>query len=435
MKKKYRVQQKKFIFQLVDIIRHSDAYKEYIKNDKKYREYLEYIRKIKMWSITFFDVYNNKQFNRLLRKIDILNDKLFAVKMNLRVNRNKEINYMILQYDSTFTASLGEITFRDDEFLQGVKLSYTQINNNQIVVEFELWCKNFNEERGLSFIENNAKLCKGKPYIGWYKLDSIIEDGSYNDIYRIYDELLTNSLQAKLEEIIVLNYGIQYGLPRCTRLNYPNDIFEKKDLRDIFLSKSYEIDDSEQYLIVDETANEGTEMYLCFTGERCKPLNFIGLFSQFRMEFYYYLFGRIEDFELNKRMNKYFNEAKKRIAQKDYKWFVNKMRYINDNALFFGFEKRSKSIIDGWNAFYGGKEEKIDFTENLYVGKYKEIYSQCIDYFKVLLSLQKDRMVIVVASLTLLATVIGICVTIVTSKSSTLLLLKSLNDLFQDLIK
>jgi len=130
------------------------------------------------------------------------------------------------------------------------------------------------------------------------------------------------------------------------------------------------------------------------------------------MNFYYLLFDNIESYVLNQKMNKYFNESKNNISSKDYKWLINKIRAINDNKLLRNYEKTDKKELKEWKAFYCGKKTELAFSNDSYIKKYETIYNECLEHLKIVYALQKENLIINITSFTLLATLIGIFITI-----------------------
>ncbi|PFK04384.1 hypothetical protein COJ05_32515, partial [Bacillus cereus] len=63
-------------------------------------------------------------------------------------------------------------------------------------------------------------------------------------------------------------------------------------------------------------------------------------------------------------------------------------------------------------AFYNGKERELYFTNKKYIQKYETIYTECLEHIKILYAVGKENLIIKVASWTLVATLIGIILTI-----------------------
>jgi hypothetical protein len=403
-----------FIDQIIDVLEKNEDYKKFVKTDERYKEMMERNDQLTIWGVTFFDTYDNKGINKLVKGISKLNKGKYDVDLTLRPKRFKDLNYLNLQYDHTSTASLAKVKFLDDMFIREITSSFAQINNNQIVVEYEIYFnKIMNNKMLLDFIKNNKDILYRKSFIKYYDLDRIIDSKKFDGIYWIFEKLVISAFQAKLLEVIKLNFGKKYKLPSCLIINYPEGLYNKKYFRDVFLSETYEINDGEQYLIISKISQEGLEMELYFSGSTYKPLSFTHFISMYRMNFYYLLFDQIESYVLNQKMNKYFNESKNSISSKDYKWLVNKIRAINDNRLLRNHEKTYKKELKKWKAFCDGKEIDLAFSNNLYIKKYEIIYNECLEHVKIVYVLQKENLIIKIASSTLIATLLGIFIAIV----------------------
>lgn len=408
-KRKVRNKRKEYVNKLLYILEHSNEYKEYVNTNEEYKNYIESNALLKVWKLTILDTFDNKAMNKLIKKISKLSKKKYKVELNYRTKKIKDLNYFNLQYTDSSTSTLAKIEFLDDKFIRKITAGFTQINNNQAVVEFEIsFNKVMDDQMFLDFIKENKKSLCNKSFIGYYRMD---KDIMYKDTYRKFNELIGLALQSKLMEITELNYGLSYKLPSLSVINYPDNEFKEEELRDLFLMKTYEIRNGQQYLITDITGREGLDMSLCFTGNTYSPIHLTSIISNYRMDFYYFLFGRIEDIELEMRMNKYFNESKDKISSKDYKWLVNKIRAINDNKLHLKFEKYNDEVKD-WKALYGGEEKEIDFVDNKYTEKYKTVYIECLEHIKVLYADGKDNLIIRIALLTFFATCITVILTL-----------------------
>lgn len=411
--RQHQKQRKKYVNQRLDIIENSTEYQDYINSNERYREFIEGKSLFKVWEFTILETYDNKAMNRLIKKFSKLNREKYQVALNYKPKKIRDLNYFTLQYAGSSQSALATIKFLDDKFIREITASFSQVNNNQAVVEFKIsFVKIMDDVRLLEFIKDNKRHLYNKRFVGYYNLDSLMRTMDFSDIYRIFDELVDSMVQSKLMEIAELCYGFTYKLPSLKVINYPENAFDKEAFRDVFLSATYEIRNGEQYLITDMTGYGGLKMELYFTGNTYSPLTFTSILSSYRMDFYYFLFDRIEEFELNQKMNKYFNEGKDKITSKDYKWLVNKIRAINDNKLHMSYQKNDRSEVKEWKAFYEGEEIEIYFTNNKYNEKYKTIYTECLDHIKVLYAVGKENLIINIALMTFVVTLLGIGVTV-----------------------
>jgi len=418
LKKTYFFKKRKiFIDQLIDVLEKNKDYKAFVKTNKRYKEMMERSDQLTIWGITFFDTYDNKGINKLVKGISKLNKGKYDVDLTLIPKRFKDLNYLNLQYDHTSTASLAKVKFLDDMYIREITASFAQINNNQVVVEYNIdFNKIMNNKMLLDFIKNNKDILYGKNFVAYYDFDQITDPKNFDSIYWIFENLVKSAFQAKLLEVLKLNFGKKYKLPFCVIINYPEGLYNKEYFRDVFLCETYEINDGEQYLIIDKTSQEGLRMELYFSGNSHIPLSFTQFISRYRMNFYYLLFDNIESYVLNQKMNKYFNESKNSISSKDYKWLINKIRAINDNKLLRNYEKIYKKELKEWKAFYGGKKTELAFSNDSYIKKYETIYNECLEHLKIVYALQKENLIINIISLTLIATLIGIFITIFIKK-------------------
>jgi len=406
-----------FIDQLIDVLEKNKDYKAFVKTDKQYKEMMKCNDRLAFWGITFFDTYDNKGLNKLVKGISKLNKGKYNVNLTLRPKRVKDLNYLNLQYDHTSTTSLATVKLLDDIFIREIIASFAQINNNQIVVEYNIsFNKIMNNKMLLDFVKNNKDILCGKNFLDYYDFDQITTPNNFNSINWIFENLVKSAFQAKLLEVFKLNFGKKHKLPFCLIIKYPEGLFNKEYFRDVFLCETYDINDGEQYLIIDKTSQEGLRMELYFSGNSHNILPFTHFISRYRMNFYYFLFDNIESYELNQKMNKYFNELKNNISSKDYKWLINKIRSINDNKLLRNYEKTYNKELKEWKAFYGGKKIELAFANDSYTKRYETIYNECLEHVKIIYALQKENLIIRITSFTLIATLIGIFVTIFIKK-------------------
>jgi hypothetical protein len=412
-KRKHLKQQKKYINQLINIIENNEDYKAFIETDKRYRKFIEQKNQLTIWEIIFFDIYDNKKLNKLVKRISKLNKNKYKVDLTLKPKKFKDLSYLNLQYDRSSITSLATVEFIDDKFIKEITATFVQINNNQAIVEFKVhFNKIMDNKTFLAFIKDNKENLYKKSFVSYYDLDMVIDSKDFSYICRMFEELVKLSIQAKLMEIFKLNFGEKYKLPSCIVINYPEGLYDKESFKNVFLCETIEIHDGEQYLIIDITSREGLEMELYFSGKFYRPLTFTNIISNYRMDFYYFLFDKIEQYELNQKMNKYFNESKNRISSKDYKWLVNKIRTINDNKLHMSYKKTFGNNFKEWRAFYDGKEKELAFSDNSYTKKYETIYTECLEHIKIIYALQKENLIIKISSWSLIATLIGIIITI-----------------------
>jgi hypothetical protein len=76
--------------------------------------------------------------NSLVKSISKLDKHKYQVDLTLIPKKSKDLNYLRLQYDYTSIASLAKVKLLDDQFIEEITSSFTQINNNQVMIEYDL---------------------------------------------------------------------------------------------------------------------------------------------------------------------------------------------------------------------------------------------------------------------------------------------------------
>ena len=142
-------------------------------------------------------------------------------------------------------------------------------------------------------------------------------------------------------------------------------------------------------------------------------------FADFTTEVYYQAFYHIETCELEKRMRKYLNSRKTFVSSKDIKWFINRIRYINEQhlkleELFKKDSREENNKLLGWKQYSSGKLIEGDLVNYpLYTDHFLNLYEQNFDYLNSMAAVQNNVVVILVAVATLVATLVGIIITLI----------------------
>jgi len=80
----------------------------------------------------------------------------------------------------------------------------------------------------LDFIKNNKDILYGKNFVAYYDFDQITDPKNFDSIYWIFENLVKSAFQAKLLEVLKLNFGKKYKLPFCVIINYPEGLYNKE---------------------------------------------------------------------------------------------------------------------------------------------------------------------------------------------------------------
>jgi len=168
----------------------TDEFKEYIKSselvgDKNHREYIkkehpewlnrtDYYNNSVISGIDIYDVLSNNGVGRLLKKLYSLSKKEYSVKNYYKKPTSiQKYDYIRLQYSSSGYGRFAEIIFLNDKYIDGINISWVQINNYFALLEYKFKFKRCLDDTSYnSFILDNIDLINLKDYFNWYDIDN-----------------------------------------------------------------------------------------------------------------------------------------------------------------------------------------------------------------------------------------------------------------------
>ena len=349
--------------------------------------------------ITFYDTVTNSQLNKLIKKIYKLkkNDK-YKVDISYRKKNVKDLNYLKPQFDYTGGGGFSEIVLLEDDLLKDINISWTQINNDEAIIEYV--CQFPKNLDSFDFVreaisKNISKLKKIKYLPFYYNINFFIKDDK--EKINLESTYFRCILQYKLEKLFYSNYIKKYLLP----INYTYIVKNKSEkimsyIKKPFLCSSYIIDDN-HYLVEDSLENHrGCELNEFIFKNQFRKLDLIHYFSFQRMNLYYNIFYNIEKMELEKRITKFLNSKKIWINIWDYKWLLNKYRRINERR----FYKIKKNDV-----IHGLSDENISLADSTLTKNIKKVYEENIQFFNGINSINYNTLAFV---LSIVAIVISI---------------------------
>ncbi len=375
--------------------------KEYYTKDLS--EIYGFDSKLSLFCITLYDSVNNNELNKLIERLyKLKKNKNFDVDISYRKKRIKNLDYIRPEFDSTGHGSVAKIKLLDDDMLSCIEMAWTQINNDEAVVEYVCYFKrcidNFNTIHNY-FISNYKQLKKIKYANFYFNIDFFKNDDNQN--IQVELEYFRILIQNKISKLSYSHYLNKYLLP--IKYTY---IFDKKtksimsNIKKPFLGTSYILDKDHYICIESHEEHQGTEFNEIIFKDRFNPIDFVSLLSRIRMPFYYQMFYQIEKAELQFKITKYLNSKRSSINFTNYKWLLNKRRRIN--------EKRFHNIdIDKEIKLKGYSDKNSEFIDiDLYNG-IKDVYNDNIEYIKNLNSLNYNIVAFVISILALIISIIG----------------------------
>lgn len=414
---KYKHYQKWFCKQYVKRSVQLTNYKYFLKNcDKKDSLPSSF------FCVSLYDVLDNNGMNCLMKSIYKLKNhrKKYDVDTPYIHHKFKKLNYIYLTNSET-RGIVAELKFKTSKWIESVEIHFTYLNMSQCLIQYVFKFKKLiNTSLQIhNFVIDEILKIRKEPYFHNYANKNIIKSVGYKEMLQLEDVFFADILQGYICKMFYTEYGKEYKLPIEYCMNLRKYNFKKrKKLRKLFLHTSYE--KGRDCLVVTTLNYNRFELTHYNAGKYLPVPILLEYFSRFTTEVYYMTFCHIETIELEKKMRKYLNSRKKFISSKDIKWFINRVRYINEqkpkiesHLVNRAYSELNDNLLN-WKKYELGKPDGQDFINYpKYTDYYLKQYEQNLEYLSSLSSVQNNLIVIIVAVLTLFATLVGIIITII----------------------
>lgn len=415
---KYKHHQKTFCKKFIKTSKEKPEYKYYLrhKDKKSYRE--------SFVNIAVYDVLDNYGFKKLINGIYKMknNKKQFSADTNYINRRLNNINYINKDSFIRGWGLIGEIAFNDHKWFSKLTITYTSNNSAEIIVKYDFHFKKIisSSFQIHQFVLDELKQAKKEIYFHSYANIKLIEKGNFKNLYECDYLFFCDILQSYICKYFFSYIGKENKLPVEFCICVSNfKSFKKFILNEPALLSCYKNDTEKELLCISSYYYD--DRYLAFhycKGPYLPNSILLSLFSDMSMEFYFQVFSKIEEYELEKHMRKYLNSRKRFVSNKDIKWLINKIRLINEQKNEIGkivkhFNKHSKWDTNEWFLVLDGKrqdEKLIQYPK--YLSEFENMYNNNLEFLKSISATQNDKVVIVIALATLIATIIGIGVTV-----------------------
>lgn len=92
-----------------------------------------------VYCAAIYDVVDNNQVNNLVKKLYALKkSKYFSIEINYRKKGLKNINYIRPEFDHTGHGIFAKVNFLNDSLISEVDMTWSQINNEEAIMEYEI---------------------------------------------------------------------------------------------------------------------------------------------------------------------------------------------------------------------------------------------------------------------------------------------------------
>lgn len=385
-------------------------YKEKVLNsqhcyyNKSLMEIFDLDSNMDLYSVSIYDVVNNNDVNKLVKKIyQLKRNKNYSVEISYKKKFIKYINYIRPEFDHTGHGIFAKIKFLNDSLISYIDMTWSQINNEEAIIEYEIHLKKCIDSFSIIhdyILENYKKLRKIKYSIFYFNIENFLNDDSQN--IQTEFKYFRTILQQKISKVSTSNYSKKYLLP--IKFTYLIKNKTKKIMKYIekpFLEESF-IVDKDHYLILNTIEEfEGIEINEVIFKKRFNPINMVVMMSELKMPLYYRFFYNIEKQELEYKIGKYLNSKKIFVNIWNYKWLLNKKRRLDEKRFYNINNKRSKSI----NGF---SNKKISLIDELLIKNIGDVYSENIEYINNLNTINYNTIAFAISVLALIIAIVAI---------------------------
>lgn len=385
-------------------------YKEKVLNlqhcyyNKSLMEIFDLDSNMDLYSVSIYDVVNNNDVNKLVKKIyQLKRNKNYSVEISYKKKFIKDINYIRPEFDHTGHGIFAKIKFLNDSLISYIDMTWSQINNEEAIIEYEIHLKKCIDSFSIIhdyILENYKKLRKIKYSIFYFNIENFLNDDSQN--IQTEFKYFRTILQQKISKVSTSHYSKKYLLP--IKFTYLIKNKTKKIMKYIekpFLEESF-IVDKDHYLILNTIEEfEGIEINEVIFKKRFNPINMVVMMSELKMPLYYRFFYNIEKQELEYKIGKYLNSKKIFVNIWNYKWLLNKKRRLDEKRFYNINNKRSKSI----NGF---SNKKISLIDELLIKNIGDVYSENIEYINNLNTINYNTIAFAISVLALIIAIVAI---------------------------
>lgn len=385
-------------------------YKEKVLNlqhcyyNKSLMEIFDLDSNMDLYSVSIYDVVNNNDVNKLVKKIyQLKRNKNYSVEISYKKKFIKDINYIRPEFDHTGHGIFAKIKFLNDSLISYIDMAWSQINNEEAIIEYEIHLKKCIDSFSIIhdyILENYKKLRKIKYSIFYFNIENFLNDDSQN--IQTEFKYFRTILQQKISKVSTSHYSKKYLLP--IKFTYLIKNKTKKIMKYIekpFLEESF-IVDKDHYLILNTIEEfEGIEINEVIFKKRFNPINMVVMMSELKMPLYYRFFYNIEKQELEYKIGKYLNSKKIFVNIWNYKWLLNKKRRLDEKRFYNINNKRSKSI----NGF---SNKKISLIDELLIKNIGDVYSENIEYINNLNTINYNTIAFAISVLALIIAIVAI---------------------------
>lgn len=354
--------------------------------------------------VTFCDVCSNEDVAELVKRIHKLPAKRFYCKPRHRKpNFFKQYNYVHLDNGVRRNGIFEEIKVLGDPFIESITMTWSQINNYSVLIEYEfLFSKIMSDADLASFVEKKINEFSKRDFISERRIHECpsidyLYFGAF--VYETFVELCQHYITTYLYSRYAKEYSLPHIVWLCSRSSLNFSKLLKRHIGPAYYNRK------ENYLVLGEPGSFGYQ--LLSQNGTTPQFSVSNLVMLYGSSFYYSFLGGYEEAVFNNEFTKYTSQGKN-VPFHRLILLLNRSQGLREGP---DFKKELEcAFSEKWTLYNGGDE--YTFCPG---GEYfRSLYENAFEYFKTISDLFRSKTSGRIAVFALLVSVASLLVALIT---------------------
>ena len=321
---------------------------------------------VRIHSVSFFDVLDNKQIKHLVENIDSLSKRGYEVILYVpKPDRFRAYNLIRMNYGGHEKGRLADIRLKDNEYISKISVSWTQIDNLYGLFEYRIYFKMpLYNEGYINFMTDTLKQCSNLDYIPEYlgideidmdELDMVLLKTMAQDYFYVCAQHYITSLVYKRSCVSKARSGM------LINITY-NTIQGSVDLNkhDLHRMNKFYYNESKELLIEQsfDRHRYNYNLYIC-RGD-LENFSFLDLVFSYCNDAYYLFLGIDELRYYEEKFSELLSSRFKALFGSSFLNLIKKRKFLTDGANIENKEY-AESFFGGWCCYK--RDKKVSIAE------------------------------------------------------------------------
>ena len=386
----------------------------YIKSNKKYNEYFnDKDDDINASKAIIYDVLDNKGFAKLIKSIvKLKNNSDYEVNVEYRSKILGTYDYIRNNIDCRSYGIVATISYSSSEWINSITINYTTLSLYEYLISYSFEFKNnriITSKTIHEFVINNENDLGN--YKKYFIVSNLLLESNYcRDYFELEKELFEFKLQSIISNLFYTNLGKKYFLP-IEYLMVHKAV--KKIVREFEKHGTFcdLYSRGKQIIIMNDVTNSRLVIDNINSGNTLPSSMVDTLIGRYGLEVYYKIFYKIEINKLERIMRKYYNSRIPFIYNRDIKYLIKKLTFVNAYAEKFNINYYKKIYKEDfrWKHFSADEWKKDGLvSDKVYALMFSKLFEENLLYLQSLSSSQTNFLILLFAFLTLIATIVNL---------------------------